>query len=87
MQQADASPPEAAKQEAVEEQIAPTPPQEKPDVVAPPEQKQATPTKKRIRLILPSGRSQGCASQNIAITSATDRTAPSRVLTSPARAV
>lgn len=45
MQQADASPPEAAKQEAVEEQIAPTPPQEKPDVVAPPEQKQATPPK------------------------------------------
>jgi periplasmic protein TonB len=45
MQQADASPPEAAKQEAVEEQIAPTPPQEKPEVVAPPEQKQATPQK------------------------------------------
>ncbi len=45
MQQADASPPEAAKQEAVEEQIAPTPPQEKPEVVAPPEQKQATPPK------------------------------------------
>ncbi len=43
MQQADASPPEAAKQEAVEEEIAPTPPQEKPDVAAPPEQKQATP--------------------------------------------
>ncbi len=30
MQQADASPPEAAKQEAVEEEIAPTPPQENP---------------------------------------------------------
>ena len=43
MQQADASPPEAAKQETVEEQIAPTPPQEKPEVVAPPEQKQVTP--------------------------------------------
>jgi periplasmic protein TonB len=43
MQQADASPPEAAKQEAVEEQIAPTAPQEKAEVVAPPEQKQATP--------------------------------------------
>lgn len=45
MQQADASPPEAAKQQAVEEQIAPTPPQEKPEVVAPPEPKQATPEK------------------------------------------
>src|SRR5215204_694400 len=45
MQQADASPPEAAKQEAVEEQIAPTPPQQKPEVVAPPEQKQVTPPK------------------------------------------
>ena len=40
MQQADASPPpEAAQQEVVQEQIAPTPPQEKPEVVAPPEQK------------------------------------------------
>ena len=39
MQEADASPPEPAKQELVEEQIAPTPPQEKPEVVAPPEQK------------------------------------------------
>ena len=44
MQQADASPPEPAKQqETVEEQIAPTPPQQKPEVVAPPEQK-AEPT-------------------------------------------
>lgn len=39
MHEADASPPEPAKQELVEEQIAPTPPQEKPEVVAPPEQK------------------------------------------------
>jgi protein TonB len=40
MEQADASPPEPVKQqEVVEEQIAPTPPQEKPEVVAPPEQK------------------------------------------------
>jgi periplasmic protein TonB len=39
MQQADASPPEPAQQQAVEEQIAPTPPQEKLEVVAPPEQK------------------------------------------------
>ena len=39
MQQADASPPEPAVAEAVQEQIAPTPPQEKPEVVAPPEQK------------------------------------------------
>ena len=38
MQQADASPPEPAPAEAVQEEIAPTPPQEKPDVVAPPEQ-------------------------------------------------
>jgi periplasmic protein TonB len=40
MDQADASPPEPVKQqEVVEQQIAPTPPQEKPEVVAPPEQK------------------------------------------------
>ena len=39
MQEADASPPEPAKQELVEEQIAPTPPQQKPKVAAPPEQK------------------------------------------------
>lgn len=39
MQQADASPPEPEQQQAVEEMIPPTPPQEKPDVVAPPEQK------------------------------------------------
>ena len=40
MEQADASPPEPVKQqEVVEEQIAPTPPQEKPEVIAPPEQK------------------------------------------------
>ncbi len=47
MQQADASPPpEAAQQEVVQEEIAPTPPQEKPEVVAPPEQKsEPTPPK------------------------------------------
>ncbi|UPK28546.1 energy transducer TonB [Bradyrhizobium sp. 195] len=39
MQQADASPPEPVQQQAVEEMIPPTPPQERPDVVAPPEQK------------------------------------------------
>jgi periplasmic protein TonB len=39
MQQADASPPEPAPAEAVQEEIAPTPPQEKPEVIAPPEQK------------------------------------------------
>lgn len=39
MQQADASPPEPVQQQAIEETIAPTPPQQKPDVVAPPEQK------------------------------------------------
>ena len=43
MQQADASPPEPVAAEAVQEQIAPTPPQEKPEVVAPPGQK-AEPT-------------------------------------------
>ena len=47
MQQADASPsPEPAKPQIVEEQIAPTPLQEKPEVEAPPEQKtQPTPLK------------------------------------------
>jgi protein TonB len=47
MQQADASPPpEAAQLEVVQEEIAPTPPQEKPEVVAPPEQKsEPTPPK------------------------------------------
>ena len=46
MQEADASPPEPAITEAVQEQIAPTPPQEKPEVVAPPEQKtEPTPPK------------------------------------------
>lgn len=39
MQQADASPPEPVQQQVVEEMISPTPPQEKPDVVAPPDQK------------------------------------------------
>ena len=54
MQQADASPPEPAKQEAVEEQIAPTPPQEKPEVVAPPEQKlQPTPDKPEPAKVVP----------------------------------
>lgn len=45
MQQADASPPEVARQEAVEEPIPPAPVQEKAEVVAPPEQKQAAPQK------------------------------------------
>ena len=46
MQQADASPPEPAAAQAVQEEIAPTPPQEKPEVVAPPEQKtEPTPPK------------------------------------------
>jgi protein TonB len=39
MEQADASPPEPVQQQVVEEMLPPTPPQEKPDVVAPPEQK------------------------------------------------
>ena len=54
MQEADASPPEPARQELVEEQIAPTPPQEKPEVVAPPEQKlQPTPPKPEPAKIVP----------------------------------
>src|SRR4051794_16219901 len=39
MQEADAPPPEAPKQERVQDDIAPTPPQQKPEVEAPPEQK------------------------------------------------
>jgi periplasmic protein TonB len=54
MQQADASPPEPAAAEAVPEQIAPTPPQEKPEVVAPPEQKlQPTPQKPEPTKVVP----------------------------------
>jgi protein TonB len=52
MQAADASPPEAVTHEVIEEQIAPTPPQEKPDVVAPPEQ-QATSQKPEPAKIVP----------------------------------
>jgi protein TonB len=54
MQQADASPPEPTRAEVVEEQIAPTPPQEKPDVVAPPEQKtQPTPPRPEPAKVVP----------------------------------
>lgn len=54
MQQADASPPEPAAAEAVPEEIAPTPPQEKPEVVAPPEQKlQLTPQKPEPAKVVP----------------------------------
>jgi periplasmic protein TonB len=54
MQQADAAPPEPAAAEPVQEQIAPTPPQEKPEVVAPPEQKQQpTPEKPEPTKIVP----------------------------------
>jgi protein TonB len=55
MQQADASPPpEPAKQETVQEPIAPTPLQEKPEVEAPPEQKtQPTPPKPEPAKIVP----------------------------------
>ena len=49
-------------------------------------QKPATPTKKMTRLILPSGRSHGCASQKTAISSTTDSTAPSTIRASPLRA-
>jgi len=55
MQQADASPPpEPAKQETVQEPIAPTPLQEKPEVEAPPEQKaQPAPPKPEPPKIVP----------------------------------
>jgi len=54
MQQADASPPEPARQEPVQEQLAPTPPQPKPEVEAPPEQKtQPTPPKPEPAKIVP----------------------------------
>jgi protein TonB len=53
MQAADVSPSEAARQEAVEEQIAPTPPQQKPEVAAPPEQKQATSQKPEPAKLVP----------------------------------
>ena len=55
MQQADASPPpEPAKQETVQEPIAPTPLQERPEVEAPPEQKaQPAPPKPEPAKIVP----------------------------------
>jgi protein TonB len=54
MQEADASPPEPVQQQMVEETIAPTLPQEKPDVVAPPEQKlEPTPAKPEPAKIVP----------------------------------
>jgi protein TonB len=55
MQQADASPPsEPAKPETVQEQLAPTPPQQKPEVEAPPEQKaEPTPPKPEPAKIVP----------------------------------
>ncbi|OIQ65684.1 hypothetical protein GALL_527570 [mine drainage metagenome] len=46
-------------------------------------QKPTTPTKKMTRLILPSGRSHGAASQKTATSSATDSTACSTSLMSP----
>lgn len=55
MQQADASPPlELAKQQPVQEELAPTPPQLKPEVEAPPEQKTPpTPPKPEPAKIVP----------------------------------
>jgi protein TonB len=53
MQQADASPPEPVQQQIVEEQVTPTPPQEKPDVVAPPEKAQPAPPKPEPAKIVP----------------------------------
>ncbi|MGY3194506.1 hypothetical protein ACVIWU_003872 [Bradyrhizobium sp. USDA 4509] len=49
-------------------------------------QKPTTPTKKMIRLRLPSGRSIGCASQNSPISAATVSAASRKVLKSPTRA-
>ncbi|MBW7971295.1 energy transducer TonB [Bradyrhizobium sp. BR 10289] len=57
MQEADASPPEPAQRQMVEETIAPTPPQEKPDVVAPPEQKlEPTPARPEPARIVPAAK-------------------------------
>ncbi|WP_342734791.1 energy transducer TonB [Bradyrhizobium sp. B117] len=54
MQEADVSPPEPVQQQVVEEMLAPTPPQEKPDVVAPPEQKlEPTPARPEPAKIVP----------------------------------
>ncbi|MDA9499000.1 TonB family protein [Bradyrhizobium sp. CCBAU 11357] len=54
MQEADASPPEPVQQQAVEETIAPTPPQERPEVIAPPEQKlEPTPARPEPAKIVP----------------------------------
>ncbi|KRQ12186.1 energy transducer TonB [Bradyrhizobium pachyrhizi] len=54
MQEADASPPEPAAAQPVPQEIAPTPMQEKPDVVAPPEQKpQITPPKPEPAKVVP----------------------------------
>lgn len=54
MQEADASSPEPVQQQTVEETIAPTPPQDKPDVVAPPEQKlEPTPARSEPAKIVP----------------------------------
>jgi protein TonB len=53
MQQADASPPEPVQQEVVEETIAPTPPQEKPEVAAPTEQKKEAPARPEPAKIVP----------------------------------
>ncbi|MEY9363126.1 protein TonB [Bradyrhizobium yuanmingense] len=54
MQEADASPPEPVQHQAVEETIAPTPPHEKPEVVAPPEQTlQPAPAKPEPAKIVP----------------------------------
>ncbi|MCP3419852.1 energy transducer TonB [Bradyrhizobium brasilense] len=54
VQEADASPPEPAAAQPVPQEIAPTPMQEKPDVVAPPEQKQQiTPPKPEPAKVVP----------------------------------
>ncbi|TWB49785.1 energy transducer TonB family protein [Bradyrhizobium sacchari] len=53
MQEADASPPEPVQQQAVEDTIAPTPPQEKPEVVAAPEKLEPLPAKPEPAKIAP----------------------------------
>jgi protein TonB len=54
MQEADASPPEPAAAQPAQEEIAPTPLQEKPEVAAPPEQKsQPTPAKPEPAKLVP----------------------------------
>lgn len=59
MQEADAAPPEPAAAQAVHEELAPTPLQEKPEVAAPPEQKpQVTPPKPEPTKVVPEHKTE-----------------------------